>query len=99
MYIFIVVCIRTPYPTEAMSRIRVACEGINRDIGCGRVVETLSSQDIEPKILFCWAFLLYTNDHKIKSDYMTHSPSRNLPRATAIGRTDFFGIWHVTGMV
>jgi hypothetical protein len=34
MYIFIVVCVRTPYPTEAMSRIRVACEGINRDDGC-----------------------------------------------------------------
>jgi hypothetical protein len=34
VYIFIVVCIRTPYPTEAMSRIRVACEGIKRDVGC-----------------------------------------------------------------
>jgi hypothetical protein len=56
MYIFTVVCIHTPYPTQAMSRIRVACEGINRDVDCGRVVATLSNQDVELKLLFCWAF-------------------------------------------
>jgi hypothetical protein len=34
VYIFIVVCIRTPFHTEAMSRIGVACKGINRDVVC-----------------------------------------------------------------
>jgi hypothetical protein len=34
VYIFIVVCILTPFPTEEMSGIGVACEGINRDDVC-----------------------------------------------------------------
>jgi len=40
-----------PYPAEAMSRIGVACEGINRDVVCGRVVATVSRQATQLKIL------------------------------------------------